>query len=69
MWWTHFDVGLVGLVDDHVGWLVGWRCGGFRGVVLEEGRMVRSRLVSRRLSMLCRMKIAKWCCEEELLVD
>lgn len=65
MWCAHFDVGLVGPVDDHVG----WRCGGFRGVVLEEGGMVRSRLVSRRLSMLCRMKIAKWCCEEELLVD
>lgn len=24
VWWTHFDVGLVGPVDDHVDWLDGW---------------------------------------------
>ncbi len=73
MWWTHFHVGLVGPVDDHVGWLAGWlagwRCGGFIGVVLEEGGMVRLRLVSRRLSVLGRMKVVRWCCEEELLVE
>jgi len=51
------------------GWLAGWRCGGFIGVVLEEGGMVRLRLVSRRLSVLGRMKVVRWCCEEELLVE
>lgn len=51
------------------GWMDGWPCGGFSGVFFEEGGMVRLRLVSRRLSVLGRMKIAKWCYEEELLVD